>query len=141
MFQFYKKLGLKKSGLSAGGKFNGPAVKTNLKEENLQLQMTSKLSISESQSILAEMETMKNINSKQDTNILTEQLGEGMSRIHRLELELKRLRQENEDLKLDKFHADANKMLALETENKKLSLTIQQLQVCVTYLDTICINV
>ena len=37
MFQFYKKLGLKKSGLSAGGKFNGPAVKTNLKEENLQL--------------------------------------------------------------------------------------------------------
>ena len=37
MFQFYKKLGLKKSGLSAGGKFNGPAVKTILKEENLQL--------------------------------------------------------------------------------------------------------
>ena len=37
MFQFYKKLGLKKSRLSAGGKFNGPAVKTNLKEENLQL--------------------------------------------------------------------------------------------------------
>merc|ERR1712223_1417308 len=99
-----------------------------LEEENLQLQMTSKLSISESQSILAEMETMKNINSKQDTNILTEQLGEGMRHTHRLELELKRLRQENEDLKLDKFHADANKMLALETENKKLSLTIQQLQ-------------
>ena len=44
------------------------------------------------QSILAEMETMKNINSNQDTNILTEQLGEEMSRIHRLELELKRLR-------------------------------------------------
>ena len=87
------------------------------------------------QSILAEMETMKNINSNQDTNILTEQLGEGMRHTHRLELELKRLRQENEDLKLDKFHADANKMLALETENKKLSLTIQQLQVCLTYLD------
>jgi len=99
-----------------------------LEEENLQLQMTSKLSFSESQSILAEMETMKNINSNQDTNILTEQLGEEMSRIHRLELELKRLRQENEDLKLGKFHADANKMLALETENKKQSLTIQQLQ-------------
>ena len=82
------------------------------------------------------METMKNINSNQDTNILTEQLGEGMSRIHRLELELKRLRQENEDLKLDKFHADANKMLALETENKKLSLTIQQLQVWIqAYLE------
>ena len=87
------------------------------------------------------METMKNINSNQDTNILTEQLGEGMRHTHRLELELKRLRQENEDLKLDKFHADANKMLALETENKKLSLTIQQLQVCLTYLDTICINI
>merc|ERR1719225_31315 len=99
-----------------------------LEEDNLQLQMTSKLSSTETQSILAEMETMKNINSNQDTNILTEQLGEGMRHTHRLELELKRLRQENEDLKLDKFHADANKMLALETENKKLSLTIQQLQ-------------
>ena len=51
------------------------------------------------------------------------------SSLYRLELELKRLRQENEDLKLDKFHTDANKILALETENKKLSLTIQQLQV------------
>lgn len=51
-----------------------------LEEENLQLQMSSKSSISESQSILAEMETMKNINANQDTNILTEQLGEGMSR-------------------------------------------------------------
>ena len=99
-----------------------------LEEENLQLQMSSKSSISESQSILAEMENMKNFNPSQDTNILTEQLGEGMTRIHRLELELKRLRQENEDLKLDKFRADANKMLALETENKKLSLSIAQLQ-------------
>ena len=52
----------------------------------------------------------------------------GMSKIHKLEYELKRLRQENEDLKLDKFRADANRMLELETENKKLSLTIQQLQ-------------
>lgn len=51
-----------------------------------------------------------------------------MSKIHKLEYELKRLRQENEDLKLDKFRADANRMLELETENKKLSLTIQQLQ-------------
>ena len=98
-----------------------------LEEENLQLQMSSKSSISESQSILAEMETMKN-SKNQDTNILTEQLGEGMSRIHKLEFELKRLRAENEDLKLDKFHSDSQKMLNLETENKKLSLTIQQLQ-------------
>ena len=43
------------------------------------------------------------------------------------------LRQENEDLKLGKFHADANKMLALETENKKQSLIIQQLQVCIIF--------
>ena len=42
-------------------------------------------------------------------------------------------RQENEDLKLGKFHADANKMLALETENKKQSLIIQQLQVCIIF--------
>ena len=36
-----------------------------LEEENLQLQMSSKSSISESQSILAEMENMKNINTNQ----------------------------------------------------------------------------
>lgn len=100
-----------------------------LEEENLHLQMSSKNSISESQSILAEMESIKgHIGKNNDTNILSEQLGEGMSRIHKLELENRRLRQENEDLKLDKFRADANKMLELETENKRLSLTIQQLQ-------------
>ena len=99
-----------------------------LEAENLQLQMSSKSSISESQSILAEMENIRNKAGQTDTNILTEQLGEGMSRIHKLELENNRLRQENEDLKLNKFHADSQKMLALETENKKLSLTIQQLQ-------------
>ena len=100
-----------------------------LEEENLTLQMSSKSSISESQSILAEMETMRgNLSGKNDTNILTEQLGEGMSRIHKLELEIQKLRKENEDLKLNKFHADAEHALKLETENKKLSLTVTQLQ-------------
>merc|ERR1712141_910907 len=80
-----------------------------LEAENLQLQMSFKSSSSESQSILAEMENIRNRGGQTDTNILTEQLGEGMSKIHKLELELKRLRQENEDLKLDKFRADANK--------------------------------
>merc|ERR1719225_2176636 len=89
-----------------------------LEAENLQLQMSSKSSISESQSILAEMENIRNRGGQTDTNILTEQLGEGISKIHKLEYELK----------LDKFRAGANRMLELETENKKLSLTIQQLQ-------------
>merc|ERR1712088_885673 len=46
-----------------------------------------------------------------------------MSRIHKLELELKRLRQENEDLKLDKFHTDANKIekeTIIENLNKQV---------------------
>ena len=47
-----------------------------------------------------------------------------MTRIHKLELEIQKLRKENEDLKLDKFHADAENQLKLETENKKLSLTV-----------------
>ena len=37
MKQFYSILGLKKSGTSAGGKFNGPCVKKILLEENLQI--------------------------------------------------------------------------------------------------------
>ena len=49
-----------------------------LEAENLQLQMSSKSSISESQSILAEMENIRNRGGQTDTNILTEQLGEGM---------------------------------------------------------------
>ena len=66
----------------------------------------------------------------------SEQIGEDMSRIQMLELELKRLKQENEELKLNKFDENSNKMLALEAENKKLSSTIQQfqqLQVCLIY--------
>jgi myosin heavy subunit len=50
-----------------------------LEAENIQLQMSSKSSISESQSILAEMENIRNRGGQTDTNILTEQLGEGMS--------------------------------------------------------------
>ena len=37
MNDFYKLLGLNKSGLSAGGKFNGPSVKKIMLEENLQI--------------------------------------------------------------------------------------------------------
>lgn len=97
-----------------------------LEEENVALQISSKSSISESQSILAEMESIKN--KKVDSNVLSEQLGHGMSKIHKLELENRKLRQENDDLRLNKFHEEAGKILELETENKKLSLTIQQLQ-------------
>ena len=49
-----------------------------LEAENLQLQMSFKSSSSESQSILAEMENIRNRGGQTDTNILTEQLGEGM---------------------------------------------------------------
>ena len=55
-----------------------------LEAENLQLQMSSKSSISESQSILAEMENIRNRGGQTDTNILTEQLGEGMYLVSKL---------------------------------------------------------
>lgn len=99
----------------------------SLMEENLALQMNSKSSISESQSLLAEMEIMKG-HKGNDTNILTEQLGQGMTRIHRLELENKKLRAENDDLKLNGFQASADRMLELEKDNKKCSLAIRQFE-------------
>ena len=40
MKEFYQKLSLKKSGTGPGGKFNGPCVKSIIKEENLQLLAT-----------------------------------------------------------------------------------------------------
>merc|ERR1712109_426414 len=38
------------------------------------------------------------------------------------------LKEENEELKLNNYSVDAKKMLALEAENKRLALTIQQFQ-------------
>ena len=97
-------------------------------EENLTLQMNSKSSMSESQSLFAEMQHMQKGNRNRDTNILSEQLGQELTKIHRLELENQKLRADNDDLRLNGFQEVSEKLLKLEKENKQYWLTIQQLE-------------
>ena len=69
----------------------------DLMEENAALHLSQKNSVSESQSLLAEMEAMKGNYSGSDLNILSEQLGkDAVSRVHRLELDNQRLQRELE---------------------------------------------
>lgn len=98
-----------------------------LTEENYALQMSTKSSFSESRSLLAEMQVLKTKGGK-DTNILTEQLGQDITRVHRLELENQRLLSELENAKEKGFSEFSGKLLELEKENKRQSITIEQLQ-------------
>lgn len=66
--------------------------------------------------------------SGKDTNILTEQLGQDITRVHRLELENQRLLSELENAKEKGFSEFSGKLLELEKENKRQSITIEQLQ-------------
>jgi hypothetical protein len=61
--------------------------------------MSNKNSMSESQSLFAEMQNLQKGSRNVDTNILSEQLGQELSKIHRLELENQKLRAENEELR------------------------------------------
>ena len=64
-----------------------------------------------------------------DTNIMSEQLNKDTAKMHRLELENQRLRNENDDLKMNGIKEQSEKLLKLERENKCQALTIKQLQV------------
>lgn len=66
--------------------------------------------------------------SGKDTNILSEQINQDVTRIHRLELENKKLSSELEELKLKSFHESSDTILKLEKDNKKLSMTLKQLE-------------
>ena len=71
-----------------------------LQEENLALQMSTKNSFSESQSLLAEMQVLKGSKVGKDTNILTEQIDKDVTRIHKLEYENQKLQSELQEIKV-----------------------------------------
>lgn len=100
-----------------------------LTEENSALQMSSKNSMSESQSLMAEMQMIKDTGrGNNDTNIMSEQLSKDTARMHRLELDNQRLKSDIEDLKMNGIKEQSEKCLKLERENKCQALTIKQLQ-------------
>ena len=100
-----------------------------LAEENYALQMSTKNSFSESQSLLAEMQSLKGSSRGKDTNILSEQIDKDVTKIHRLELEVQRLTSELEDARVNGFHESSERILELEKANKKYSITLKQLEV------------
>jgi len=97
-----------------------------LTEENYVLQMSTKSSFSESHSIRAEMQVLKEKRAGQDTNILTEQIDKDVTRIHKLELENARLLSELEDLKVNGFKESSARILELEKANKKQEMSARQ---------------
>lgn len=60
---------------------------------------------------------------------MSEQIDKDVSKIHRLELENQKLRSELEEVKRSGFHATGEKILDLEKENKRYSMTVKQLEV------------
>ncbi|XP_071747286.1 uncharacterized protein [Lepeophtheirus salmonis] len=98
----------------------------DLIEENMSLSLNTKNSLSESQSLLIELQSLKNLDT--DSNVLAEQLGKDLPKIHRLEIENQHLKTELEKLQVEGFHALSGKILDLEKENKKYSLEVTHLK-------------
>jgi len=100
----------------------------DLAEENAALTLSQKNSLSESQSLQAEMQVMKG-NYGKDLNILSDQLGkDAVSRVHRLELENQRLQRELEAAKTDRNKIEKEAAYEFEMENKKVQASISRLE-------------
>jgi len=101
----------------------------DLQAEHLQLQMSTRSSLSESNNLSREIEALKGSRSGgKDTNILTEQIDRDVTRIHKLELEKQKLQAEVEALRADGFAESSERILELERENKRLSMNVKQLE-------------
>ena len=101
----------------------------DLMEENAALHLSQKNSVSESQSLLAEMEAMKGNYSGSDLNILSEQLGkDAVSRVHRLELDNQRLQRELEASRAEKSKVEKEVVHEFESENRKINASISKLE-------------
>ena len=104
-----------------------------LMEENSALLLSQKNSVSESQSLLAEMEAMKGNYSGSDLNILSEQLGkDAVSRVHRLELDNQRLQRELEAARSERNKVEKEVVHEFESENRKITANMSKLEEQVT---------
>ena len=59
---------------------------------------------------------------------MTEQIGHDVSRLHRLELENQKLKSELDSIRLNGIQETSEKILKLEKENKKYSMTLKKLE-------------
>jgi len=100
----------------------------DLQEENQALALSQKHSVNKSQSLLAEMESIKGDQSK-ELNILSEQLGkDAVTRVHKLELDNQRLQHELDAAKAEQEKNEREWRMAKETEAKKKAAIIGRLE-------------
>ncbi|XP_050690799.1 girdin-like, partial [Eriocheir sinensis] len=99
-----------------------------LMEENAQLHLSTKNSLSESATLVAQLDHLKSQQHVNGTTMGNELIGDAQTRVLKLQLENQRLEAELEQLKRDTFLGSVDKVLELEKENKRLSLKVSQLQ-------------
>ena len=101
----------------------------DLQEENTALNLSQKNSLSASQSLQAEMEAMKGSVTGKDLNLLSEQLGkDAVTRVHRLELENRRLQRELEAAKTDLSKVEKNSAYELELGTRRVTAEVGRLE-------------
>ena len=99
----------------------------DLQEENTALNLSQKNDLSASQSMQAELETMKG--SVTAWSLLSEQLGkDAVTRVYRLELDNQRLQRELEASKTDLAKVEQNSAYHLETETRRLTADLSRLE-------------
>ncbi|XP_042859655.1 girdin-like isoform X2 [Penaeus japonicus] len=97
-------------------------------EENAQLQLSNKNSLSESATLVAQLDHLKSRSPLNGSSVGSDLIGDAQARVLKLQLENQRLEAEVEQLKRDSLLASADKLLELEKENKRLSIKVTQLQ-------------
>nr|XP_045601739.1 girdin-like isoform X2 [Procambarus clarkii] len=97
-------------------------------EENAQLQLSTKNSLSESATLVAQLDHLKSQQPLNGSSIGSDLIGDAQARVLKLQLENQRLEAENEQLKHGSLLTSTDKLLELEKENKRLSLKVNQLQ-------------
>ena len=99
----------------------------DLQEENTALNLSQKNDLSASQSMQAELETMKG--SVTAWSLLSEQLGkDAVTRVYRLELDNQRLQRELEASKTDLAKVEQNSAYHLETETRRFTADLSRLE-------------
>lgn len=97
-----------------------------LMEENAQLHLSTKNSLSESATLVAQLDHLKSQQQVNGTNVGNELIGDAQTRVLKLQLENQRLEAELEQMKRDSFMGSVDKLLELEKENKRLSLKVNE---------------
>lgn len=94
-------------------------------EENAQLQLSNKNSLSESATLVAQLDHLKSRSPLNGSSVGSDLIGDAQARVLKLQLENQRLEAEVEQLKRDSLLASADKLLELEKENKRLSIKVR----------------